>query len=67
MQERLLLHQLDRSKCCFIVHTVPKEELKLLVHDLRQRGEYLFVTDLCADYYSQFGPGWKDFIEAMVE
>ncbi|QDS78008.1 hypothetical protein FKW77_002518 [Venturia effusa] len=67
MQERLLLNRLDRSKCSYIVHTVPKDELKPLVHQLRKRGEYLFVTDLCADYYSQFGPGWREFIEAIVE
>jgi hypothetical protein len=67
IQERLHLQGLNRAKCCYIVHTVPKDELKPLVHQLRKRGEYLFVTDLCENYYSQFGPGWKDFVEAMVD
>jgi hypothetical protein len=67
MQERLALQILDRAKCCYIVHTVPKDDLKPLVHQLRKRGQYLFVTDLCEHYYSRFGPSWNDFIEAMVD
>jgi hypothetical protein len=67
MQERLSSLRLGRARCCYIVHTVPKDELKPLVHQLRKRGEYVFVTDLCEHYYSQFGPNWKEFVEAMVE
>ena len=67
MQERLSSLRLGRARCCYIVHTVPKDEVKTLVHELRKLGEYVFVTDLCEHYYSRFGPSWKEFVEAMVE
>jgi hypothetical protein len=65
LQEQLSYLHYDRSRCGYIVHSVPGDEVKRLVHDLRLRGEYLFVTDLCENYYIRFGSSWSDFIEAM--
>ena len=48
-----------------MVHSVPRDKLKELVCELRFRGEYLFVTDRRDHFYSRFGSGWSDFIEAM--
>jgi hypothetical protein len=67
VQDRLSTLRLNRAQCCYIVHTVPKEELKPLVRRLRKRGEYIFATDLREHYYSRFGHGWREFVEAMVE
>jgi hypothetical protein len=55
----------SREKCAYMVHSVPVENMQNLVHELRHRGEYLFVTDLSKDYYCKFGPSWKQFIGAM--
>jgi len=66
LQERLgSLLPYDRTKCGYIVHSVPGDEVKRLVYRLRCRGEYLFVTDLREHFYERFGPSWSDFIEAM--
>lgn len=51
--------------CAYLVHSVPEEELESLVHELRRRGGYLFVTDLTAGYYCSFGKSWNGFISAM--
>jgi hypothetical protein len=50
-----------------MVHSVPGDDVKPLVKDLRERGEYIFVTDNCEDYYVKFGQYWTDFVEAMIE
>ena len=65
VQERLSTLHYDRSRCAYIVHSVPCDEVKRLVHELRHRGEYLFVTDLRENYYVRFGSSWSDFTEAM--
>lgn len=66
LQERLFsLLRYDRSRCCYIVHSVPRNEIKQLVLELRHRGQYLFVTELRERYYEKFGSSWDDFVEAM--
>jgi hypothetical protein len=50
-----------------MVHSVPRAELRLLIRDLRERGEYVFVTDNCEGFYVKFGQHWTDFVEAMQE
>ncbi|KAH6680585.1 cell surface protein [Halenospora varia] len=67
LQERLsALLRYDRERCAFIVHSVPRDAIKPLVKELRQRGMYLFVTANCEDYYVRFGSCWGDFVEAMA-
>lgn len=66
IQERLSsLLPYKRNRCAFFVHSVPAEEVKPLVLELRHRGKYLFATDLRENFYVQFGPSWREFIAAM--
>jgi hypothetical protein len=65
VQERLAVMPQERSGCGYIVHSVPDDEVQLLVQQLRHRGQYLFVTSLTEDYYAQFGPSWNEFVVAM--
>ena len=66
LQEQLSsLLRYDWSRCCYIVHSVPRNEVLQLVLELRHRGKYLFVTELSTDYYVRFAPGWEEFVEAM--
>ncbi|TKA72815.1 hypothetical protein B0A49_05479 [Cryomyces minteri] len=63
--EQRALQQYGRAGCSYILHSVPAKEVKQIVHELRHRAEFLFVTDLRERYYERFGPTWDDFIEAM--
>ncbi|KAF2198388.1 hypothetical protein GQ43DRAFT_164042 [Delitschia confertaspora ATCC 74209] len=66
VQERLSsLLPYGWSRCCYIVHSVPREEIRELVMELRERGRYLFVTESNEDFYVKFGESWVDFVEAM--
>ena len=66
LQERLSsLLTYEREKCAFIIHSVPRDEITGLVQKLRYRGKYVFVTDLCENYYVRFGESWADFIRAV--
>jgi hypothetical protein len=66
IQERLSsLLPYKRNRCAYFVHSVPVEELKRLVLELRHRGGYLFATDLRENFYVRFGPSWREFIAAM--
>ena len=57
---------IDISRYGFIVHSVPGQAVGPLVHELRHRGRYLFVTDLTKEFYQQFGSSWGDFVDAMA-
>jgi hypothetical protein len=65
LQERLLRLPYTRERCSYMVHSVPKDDVRRLVGELRPRGEYLFVTDACENYYASFGTSWDEFIKAM--
>ena len=66
LQKRLSsLLRYDRSRCCYIVHSVPRDRIQELVLELRHRGQFLFVTELGEDCYVRFAPGWDEFVEAM--
>lgn len=65
LQRELALHHYDRSRCSYIMHSVPVPEVRRVVHELRVRAAYLFVTDLRRNYYNSFGSSWKNFVEAM--
>jgi hypothetical protein len=65
-QERLaLLMPYKPDQCAYFVHSVPLQALKQLVVELRDRGQYLFVTNLREHYYVSFGSSWREFVEAM--
>lgn len=65
--ERAALDVYDRSGACYILHSVPRDQVKPLVRELRPRAEYLFVTDRRSKFYEGFGESWDDFIRAMGE
>ena len=50
-----------------IIHSVSKESVSELTHKLRERAEYLFITDLKTAYYQGLGTTWEDFIVHMNE
>lgn len=65
-EERRRINAHDRSRNCIIVHSVPQDRLAKLVHELRHRAQYLFLTDARYDYYERFGSGWGEFVRAMA-
>ncbi|KAH0537523.1 hypothetical protein FGG08_005698 [Glutinoglossum americanum] len=65
LQDRLSSVPYARSRCCYIVHSVPSNEVRQLVTQLRHRAGYLFLTGLSENYYASFGPTWSDFVAAM--
>jgi hypothetical protein len=50
-----------------MVHSVPEREVEALVTELRQRGGYVFVTNLTMNYYESFGKSWEKFVECMAK
>ena len=60
----LLRHQ--RRQCCYMVHSVPLDLVMDVTMVLRERGMYVFVTDLCEHYYETFGKSWEVFVETMI-
>lgn len=65
-QEWLSTSPYDRERSSYMVHSVPEEEIEVLVLELRERAAFLFVTDLKAQFYESFGPAWKKFVAAMA-
>ncbi|PIG69296.1 cell surface spherulin 4-like protein [Aspergillus arachidicola] len=65
VQQRLRQLHYDRARCGFMIHSVPRDDLRPLVHDLRHRAAYLFVTELFGEFYERFGPNsWTTMVEA---
>lgn len=65
VQQRLRQLHYDRARCGFMIHSVPRDDLRPLVHDLRHRAAYLFVTELFGEFYERFGPSsWTTMVEA---
>lgn len=57
----------DRSRCCIVLHTVPKERIRDLVRELRHLASYVFVTELGPGaYYQKWGREWEKFVDAMA-
>lgn len=66
LKERMSsLLRYDRSRCAYMVHSVPPNEIRALVESLRDQGKYLFVTNLTEDYYVKFGSSWQEFVDAL--
>ncbi|KNG79840.1 cell surface spherulin 4-like protein, partial [Aspergillus nomiae NRRL 13137] len=65
VQHRLRLLHYDRARCGFMIHSVPVDDLRPLVHELRHRAAYLFVTEFFGEFYERFGPNsWTAMVEA---
>ncbi|KAF7587107.1 hypothetical protein BBP40_007713 [Aspergillus hancockii] len=68
VQIRLRDYPYDRARSGYVIHSVPMHHLQPLVHDLRHRAAYLFVTELFGEFYERFGPSsWNAFLEALQE
>lgn len=66
IQQRLRELHYDRARCGYMVNSVPGDEMEALVHELRYRGAYLFVTEVSGDFYERFGAtSWSAFMEAL--
>lgn len=66
-QDWLATSPYDRSRSCYMVHSVPEEQLEKFTIALRERAEYLFVTSTDANFYESFGSSWDRFVAAMAE
>ena len=66
-QEWLATSPYDRSRSCYMVHSVPEEEVEQLTKALKKRAAYLFVTSAGIGFYESWAPSWERFIAALVE
>jgi hypothetical protein len=65
VQKRLKDYHYEQPKSGFMISGVPDGEIGPLMAELRQRGAYLFVTDLADDFYESFGKSWDEFVAAL--
>ena len=65
VKEKEGVDRFGRSRCCIILHSVPILEMRPVVQEVKQRAQYVFVTDLRDSYYNRFGPSWIEFIDAI--
>ncbi|KAF2855797.1 hypothetical protein T440DRAFT_475158 [Plenodomus tracheiphilus IPT5] len=66
-QEWLRTSSYDRSRSCYMLHSVPVDKVESLTKTLRERAEYLFVTSATVDFYGQWAVGWDTFITAVTD
>lgn len=66
-EEARVIGDFDRMRCCVMLHTVPRERMCDLAHELRQLARFLFLTDLEVGFYGSWGPGWEEFVSAMSD
>lgn len=64
--EKKALVMYDRSKASIIMHSTPANQVRQMVHELRHRAQYVFVTELRRNYYESFGQTWNEFVKAMA-
>ncbi|KAL4947063.1 Spherulation-specific family 4 [Aspergillus filifer] len=67
VQNWLDLNPVGREQAGYMVSGVPAEKVQALVHELRHRSGYVFVTDTVVDFYESFGASWGGFVMAMQE
>ncbi|CAO2654974.1 Nn.00g117070.m01.CDS01 [Neocucurbitaria sp. VM-36] len=66
-QEWLATSPYDRSRSCYMVHSVPEAEIDDFTTALRERAAYLFVTSAVSHFYESFGPSWDSFAAAIAK
>ncbi|OGM42252.1 cell surface spherulin 4-like protein [Aspergillus bombycis] len=65
VQRRLRQLHYDRTRSGYVIHSVPPDDLRPLVLELRHRAAYLFVTEFFGEFYERFGPNsWPAMVEA---
>lgn len=66
-QDWLATSPYDRSRSCYMVHSVPDKEVENLTAELCKQAKYLFITSATENFYGSFGSSWVRFIGAMAE
>ncbi|KAI9050300.1 hypothetical protein LZ554_005467 [Drepanopeziza brunnea f. sp. 'monogermtubi'] len=67
VQQRITnLLRYDRDRCSYMVLSVPRSDVDVLVPELKRRAKYVFVTESKKGWYEKFSDGWERFIEAMA-
>ncbi|KAH7398536.1 Spherulation-specific family 4 [Pyrenochaeta sp. MPI-SDFR-AT-0127] len=64
-QDWLATSPYDRSRSCYMLHSVPNDEVKNLTASFCKAAKYLFITSATENFYGSFGPSWEDFLAAM--
>ncbi|KAK7187561.1 hypothetical protein PSPO01_06295 [Paraphaeosphaeria sporulosa] len=66
-QNWLARSTLHRSNTSYMIHGFSEESVDdFVVHMLRGKARYIFVTERSTDMYHGFGASWKAFIAAMA-
>lgn len=65
VQKRLAEYHYEQVRSGYMISAVPGTQIGPLVGELRERGAYLFVTELVDDFYESFGTSWGDFMASM--
>lgn len=56
----------DRTRAGVMINEVPMDDLENLVHELRHKAKYIFITEIAGDFYERFGPtSWGAFMHAL--
>lgn len=65
VQQRLQDYFVHRVRSGYQISGVPKERVREVARELRQKGAYVFATSLVEDFYEGFGECWSEFVSAM--
>lgn len=65
VQQRLQDYFFHRLRSGYQISGVPKEQIREVTRELRQKGAYVFATSLVEDFYESFGECWQEFVGAM--
>ncbi|KAJ5931030.1 hypothetical protein N7466_006523 [Penicillium verhagenii] len=56
----------ERIRSGVMINEVPLDDLENLVHELRHKAAYIFVTEISGDFYERFGPhSWNALMQAL--
>ncbi|KAI8942630.1 hypothetical protein NX059_000684 [Plenodomus lindquistii] len=56
-----------RSQSCYMLHSVPAEQVERLTKSLKYRAQYVFVTSASAEFYNQWADSWQGFVATVAE
>lgn len=66
-QKWLATSPYDRSQTCYMLNSVPAEEMQGLTVRLREKAAFLFLTSANAGFYQSFdSSSWQKFVAAMA-
>ncbi|KAH7395272.1 Spherulation-specific family 4-domain-containing protein [Phaeosphaeria sp. MPI-PUGE-AT-0046c] len=65
-QEWLATSPYNRSRTCYMLHSVPQDMVADLTATLCDKAEYLFITSATERFYEGFNESWKIFIAAIT-